>query len=886
MEYRRIKRLISSSKRWRSRHLLTSLLAAFLGLVFVLSVPALSVQPPIALATKIVAQSPNAQTFLEQGIDRYEAGQFTAALESWQQALMRFKAQSDRLNQALVLSNLSLAYQQLGRWQEAEEAVAQSLAILQEEKQGDALHLEILAKVLNTQGRLQWWRGQLQNAVETWQNATVAYKQAGDDTGIVIGLINQANALKSLGFNIQAETQLEAVRLMVQQQPNLGLKITGLRSLGAALRRVGKLEEARSTLQESLQVIDSANLTATKSSTLLELGNTERALANKAIAIGKTDEAQQHARTAIALYQQAAGAAILPITELQAHLNQFSLQVEMGQQPTPLIPIIAAELVSLPSSRTTIDAELNYAKSLLKLNHAGAERQVAPLLATAIQQAQTLNDPIAESYGLGQLGELYERAGQWSEAQKLTQQALLKAESAQAAEVRYRWEWQLGRLRAKQGDSQGAIASYREAVASLQTIRNDLLLIDPNIQFSFRDDVEPVYREFVELLLTGKQGEQPSQNHLREAIRQVNALQLAELENFLGCNLAETVAISDIEVDPTAAKIYPMLLENRLAVVLEFPDPKQPLVYHEVLQPRSATRSHLQTLRQDLREPDRTPEAIAELQVVYQWLIAPFESILKQNNQIQTLVFVPDAELRNIPMAALYDGNQYLIMKYAVAVAPRLELFRPKPRPKKLDVLLGGIGEPQTLRNRTFPKIENLTPELEGIRKLVKAPQPLLNEAFTEANLEQRLKSDRFSVIHFKTHGVFSSDPEETFIVAYRELITSGDVGRLIQASRTHDINPIELLVLSACSTAQGDNRAVLGLAGIAVQAGTRSVVSTLWEAQDLPTTQLMVQFYQALLNPQTTRAQALRQAQLQLIEQGYSTPYIWASYILVGNWL
>ncbi len=122
--------------------------------------------------------------------------------------------------------------------------------------------------------------------------------------------------------------------------------------------------------------------------------------------------------------------------------------------------------------------------------------------------------------------------------------------------------------------------------------------------------------------------------------------------------------------------------------------------------------------------------------------------------------------------------------------------------------------------------------------------------------------------------------------MAYRELITSGDVGRLIQASRTHDINPIELLVLSACSTAQGDNRAVLGLAGIAVQAGTRSVVSTLWEAQDLPTTQLMVQFYQALLNPQTTRAQALRQAQLQLIEQGYSTPYIWASYILVGNWL
>ncbi|MBD2095818.1 CHAT domain-containing protein [Trichocoleus sp. FACHB-591] len=886
MEYRRRKRLIFSSKRWRSRHLLPILLCALLRLGFVLGVPALSVQPPIAPVTEIIAQSPNAHASLKQGIDRYEAGQFTAALESWQQALGRFKSQSDRLNEALVLSNLSLAYQQLGRWQEAEEAVAQSLAILRQEKQSDALYLEVLAKALNTQGRLQWSRGELQDAVETWQHATVAYKQAGDHTGTVIGLINQANALKSLGFNIQAETQLETVRLMVQQQPSLELKTTGLRSLGTALRRVGKLEEARSALQESLQVIDGTNLTATKSSTLLELGNTERALANKAIAIGKTDEAQQHTQTAITFYQQATEATTLPITELQAHLNQFSLQVEMGQQPTALIPVITAELANLPLSRTTIDAELNYAKSLLHLNHAGAEKQVAPLLATAIQQARSLNDPIAESYGLGQLGELYEQTGQWSEAQNLTQQALLKAESAQAAEVRYRWEWQLGRLLAKQRDSQGAIASYREAVESLETIRNDLLLIDPNIQFSFRDDVEPVYREFVELLLTAKQGEQPSQDRLRQAIHQVDALQLAELENFLGCNLAETVAISDIEIDPTAAKIYPMLLENRLAVVLEFPDPKQPLVYHEVLQPRSATRSWLQTLRQDLSEPDRTPEAIAELQVVYQWLIAPFESVLKQNNQIQTLVFVPDAELRNIPMAALYDGNQYLITRYAIAVAPRLELFRPKPRPRNLDVLLGGIGEPQTLRNRTFPKIENLTPELEGIRKLVKAQQPLLNEAFTEENLERRLKAGRFSVIHFKTHGIFSSDPEETFIVAYRELITGGDIGRLIQLSRARELKPIELLILSACSTAQGDNRAVLGLAGIAVQAGTRSVVSTLWEAQDLPTTQLMVQLYQALLNPKTTRAQALRQAQLHLIEQGYSTPYVWASYILVGNWL
>jgi CHAT domain-containing protein len=309
------------------------------------------------------------------------------------------------------------------------------------------------------------------------------------------------------------------------------------------------------------------------------------------------------------------------------------------------------------------------------------------------------------------------------------------------------------------------------------------------------------------------------------------------------------------------------------------------LQYHEVRQSRSVTEAILRELRKDLREPDRTPEAIAQLQQVYQWLIAPFVSLLERS-PLQTLVFVLDGELRNIPMAALYDGEHYLISQYAVAIAPRLSLFKPSRRSGSLQVFLGGIGEPQILENRSFPEIANLSPELNEIRQIMDAKPPLLNADFTEPNLEQQLRTGRFSAIHLKTHGVFSADPEETFIVAYQELITGKDLGRLIQTGRAGEANAIELLVLSACSTAQGDNRAVLGLAGTAVQAGARSAISTLWEAQDLPNTQLMIRFYQELKNPATTRAQALRTAQLYLLEQGYSTPHIWATYVLVGNWL
>jgi CHAT domain-containing protein len=874
------------------RRIWAFIVSMLLGVISTLSLPMLAVQP-VGVSNSTAAQSPNlssaqpadAESRLKQGIDLYEAERFSEAVEVWQAALAAFAVQGDRETQALVLSNLSLAYQQLGRWQEATSAIASSLALLQTE--AASTNLAILAKALNTQARLQWFNGEIETALETWERATATYDRAGDETGTVIGLLNQAKALQALGFSVRAEAQLDQVNQMLQRQADPELKATGLRSLGDALRRVGKLNESLRVLQVSLQT---ALTPAAQSSTRLNLGNTERALANKAASLGEAETARHHAEAAMAFYQQAAE--LVPSTQLalEAQLNQLSLQLEQGRSaPASLISIIQPQLATLPLGRSAIYAQLNFAHSLMNLNDQdrgleGRDKiwtETAQLLAMTIQQARLLNDLSAESYGLGQLGKLYEQTQQWAEAKALTEQALLQAE--QAPYIRYRWEWQLGRLLEKQGDQQGAIAAYSAAVKTLQTLRNDLLLISSDLQFSFRDDVEPIYRGLVQLLLSSTVG-QPSQENLKQALQQVNALQLTELENFLGCNLAQTVAIDQVEVDPTAAKIYPMILPDRLAVVLELPG--QSLQYHAVLKPRQDVEATLQGLRQDLSAADRTPEAIEKLQQVYQWLIAPFQSVLASNSQISTLVFVLDGQLRNIPMAALYDGKQYLISRYAVAVAPRLELFQPSPRPQKFKVFLGGIGEPQTLDNRTFPKIEYLNPELDQIKQLVNANQPLLNAEFTETRLEQQLSKGSFSAIHLKTHGIFSSDPEGTFIVAYQELITGRELGRLVQTDRTGTASSIELLVLSACSTAQGDNRAVLGLAGIAVQAGARSVISTLWEAQDLPNTQLMVRFYQELLDPSTTRAAALRKAQLQLLAQGYSTPHVWATYVLVGNWL
>jgi CHAT domain-containing protein len=881
------------SLRRRYRQIFIFLVSALFGFITFLNIPIPSVQSAESDPQSI--SQADRQSLLQQGIDLYKAERFLDAIAIWQQALATF-AEADRLNRSLVWSQLCLAYQQLGRWQEAETAIATSLNLLQLDPIQSQPDAAMLAKALNAQGRLYWSRGQVEAALESWKTATIRYEQANDETGMIISSINQATALQTLGFTAQAERTLEQVAERVQQQPDLTLRAIGWRDLGNALRRVGKLKESLKVLQESLKVAEAGEPSIASNTTIsaiqLDLGNTERALANKAIAIGAIDQAKQYSQAAIALYQQAA-ATPSPLLKLQAQLNQFSLLVETEPaSAAAMVFTLQPQFTALSPSRSTLYAQLNFVKSLTKLERltdlkgspVSDRRSSAQLLATTIQQARQLGDPIAESYGLGQLGELYEQAGQWQAARNLTEQAFLKAE--QSPDVRYRWEWQLGRLLEKQADRSGAIAAYSSAVATLKSLRNNLLLSSAEIQFSFRDDVEPIYRGLVKLLLSSEAGTQPSQDSLKQAIIQIDALQLTELENFLGCNLVQTVQLNQTKVDRAAAKIYPMILEDRLAVVLELPGQNSPLAYFEVMQPRQAIEKTLQQLRQDLREPDRTPEALAGLREVDRWLIEPFRSVLTQQEPIESLIFVLDGELRNVPMAALYDGNQYLISRYAIAIAPKLALFQPSRRSQNLDVFLGGIGEPQTVNQETFPKIENLSSELEEIRRLVQAKPPLLNAEFTEINLERSLQGERFSAIHLKTHGVFSSDPEETFIVAYQELITGKDLGRLIQTGRVGEASPIELLVLSACSTAQGDNRAVLGLAGTAVQAGARSVVSTLWEAQDFPNTQLMIQFYRELLNPSTTKAQALRRAQLHLLEQGYSTPHIWATYVLVGNWL
>jgi CHAT domain-containing protein len=711
-------------------------------------------------------------------------------------------------------------------------------------------------------------------ALNTWRGAANIYTQLGDSNAIIQNRINQAQALQALGLYRQAQKTLTETTQLLQNQPNSPLKVTGLRSLGNVLRVTGDLEQSRQILQQSLKIAKALSNTQAISDVLLSLGNTARA--------------QQDTQAAIEFYRQAANSANSPITRIHAQTNQLRLLLEKEQLNAveALLPQIQTQIGDLPPSRTVIYARINFAESLMKVGARGegrSAREIAQILAIALQQAKSLGDQRTESYALGILGGLYEQTKQWFDAQNLTEQALFMAQATDALDIAYRWQWQLGRLLKARGDIIGAIAAYEQAVNTLQSLRYDLVAINPEVQFDFRDQVEPVYRQLVELLLQPQRSSHPSQENLLKARATIESLQLAELDNFFREACLDTQSQIDQVIDQedqTAAAIYPIILPDRLEVILKLP--QKPVLRYTTAVAQNQVESTLDALRQNLIEPDTLVEAKSLSQQVYNWLIKPAATDLAQS-QVKTLVFVLDAALRNIPMAALYDGKQYLIQKYGIALTPGLQLINPKPlQEKELKAIAAGLTQPR----QGFSALPNVKLELAEIRSEIPS-SILLNNEFTSTALQNQINSQPFSVVHLATHGQFSSKAEETFIVAWDKRIYVNELNNLVRTREQSRPDAIELLVLSGCETARGNDRAALGIAGVAIRAGARSTIASLWNLNDESAAQLMSKFYQELGNKTLTKAEALRRAQLALLQNPkYQRPMFWAPYILLGNWL
>jgi CHAT domain-containing protein len=691
--------------------------------------------------------------------------------------------------------------------------------------------------------------GNPEGALKAWEQAEQLYRSLDRPTEVLGTQLNQAKAMQALGAYRRAQALLTQIHNPLLQQANSSLKANGLLTLGNILRLVGDFEQSQAVIRESLAIsTEPFDIQAAH----FQLGNTLLA--------------QQQFESALSEFQQAASQPSQ--VQIAAQIRQLKLLRQLNRPFELLIPEIRSQIEMLPLNAHAIYARIEFAENLANLTQLAAEQ-----LAIAVQQAQQLGLRRAESYAIGRLAALYEQSQQWQAAQALNQKAFAIAQEINAPEILYQWQWQRARLLKNLGKPESAIAAYTDAVKTLKKLRNDLVAIPSDVQFSFREQVEPVYRELVDLLL--QQGAEPN---LVQARQVIESLQLEELNNFFREACLTAVARQIDQVDQTAAIFYPILLNNRLEVIVSLPN--QSLRHYSTILPRAKVEAAISRMRQSMRSTSFEQERLSIAQELYRWLIQPAESDLQS---IKTLVFVLDGSLRNIPMSALHTGQQYLIEQYAIAVTPSLQLFSPRPLPKQnLTVLVGGLSE----ENQGSEALPGVQQEMSQIAAQVPAVI-LKNQAFTNATLTQQLKTKPFSIVHLATHGQFGSSAKDTFIQTWDGRLSLEDLRTLLTQRDVPDASAVELLVLSACQTAQGDDRAVLGMAGVAIRSGARSTLASLWKVNDQSTALFITQFYQSLTRAQTTRAEAVRQAQLALLKSPeFKHPYYWAAFTLIGNWL
>jgi CHAT domain-containing protein len=500
--------------------------------------------------------------------------------------------------------------------------------------------------------------------------------------------------------------------------------------------------------------------------------------------------------------------------------------------------------------------------------------------------AKDLNDPRLMSYAYGYTGQLYEDQARYADAMKLTRRAIFYAQQGgKLPEILYRWQWQLARLFKAEGDMENAVSAYHDTIGTLNPVRGELLRGYRDRQDAFNSNIKPVYLGLASLLLEQAENiadEKAREKKLIQAQDAMELLKTAELQDFFEDECVTAMQNKSARVARTphhTAVIYPITLPDRLAILLTLPDGMK-----QITVPAGSELLN-ETVRRFRKQLQIRPNNrfFYDAWQLYDWLIRPAESELT-SREVDTLVIAPDGVLRLIPFSTLHDGDHFLAEKYAIATVPGITLTEaPKPMGQDIEeILLGGISQGV----QDFSPLPSVPAELRDIKEIMGAETLLQDQDYTLENLTREFKNSTYSVVHMATHGFFGGSPQDTFLLSYDGRLTMDRLEQLIGLGRYRE-RQVELLTLSACQSALGDERAALGLAGVAVKAGVKSAVATLWFVDDEATSLAVREFYRQLKTPGISKAKALQNAQKSLIAQKrYRHPAYWAPFLLIGNWM
>jgi CHAT domain-containing protein len=575
--------------------------------------------------------------------------------------------------------------------------------------------------------------------------------------------------------------------------------------------------------------------------------------------------------------------------QLTIQTNELRHQLAYGNQSiarmrlAPSWQTLQNQRASANTTELNISLAILYHQSVLNAKAKPIWRARAiQLLEEAISTSESLGNNLLLGYALGYKGRVLSESSNSEEdlatALALSERAAFLASASQAYESAYLWQWQAARIYNKQAQVTEAIKSYNDAILTLENVRQELITGSP---FTFHQKVQPLFTELSDLLLTTARaaGGAEKQSYLKNVQNILEQAKSAELQDYFqnDCVIPdESVNLDQIEA--ATAVIYPVILPDRVEVLVNVRDQ----VHQFVSRIEAGDLKDLVNEFRDQLQVDFGDEEYLEIgEELYDLLFAQVEDLFSEN-KINTLLVIPDGVLRTIPMAAVYDGEAFMVQRFAIATTPGISLTLPKPlNVENSNFFAGGISEAV----QGYVGLPGVPRELQNLEATYGA-SVLRDANFKRDDLKEQLTSADYSIVHIATHGHFDSNPQESYLLTYDDKLTMDLLEESI-GNRKNVGEPLELLVLSACETAAGDSRAALGLAGVALKAGARSAVATLWQISDAATVEIIDTFYEYTAKEGVTKARAMQLAQIRLIEQPrFQHPTDWAPFLMIGNWL
>ncbi|MBD1839986.1 tetratricopeptide repeat protein [Coleofasciculus sp. FACHB-501] len=859
-------------------------------------------QQALAISKDIGDKAGEGDTFNNIGAVYNYLGQYPKALEFYQQALAIRSRIGDKAGEGTTLNNIGAVYVELGQYLKALEFYQQALAI-----RGDVGDKPGEGTTLNNIGLVYKNLGQYPKALEFYQQALAISKDIGDKAGEGTTLNNIGQVYKNLG---QYPKALEFYQQALAISKDIGDKAgdgTTLNNIGSVYDSLGQYPKALEFYQEALAISKDIGDKAGEGRTLNNIGAVYHYL-------GQYPKALELYQQALAIRSRIGdkageGTTLNNIGAVYKYLGQYPKALEFYQQALAIVKEIGdkpGEGVTLNNIGFLLEEQkqpqLAIAFFKQSVNVTEAIRKDLRILPKEQQQSYT--ETVAATYR--RLADLLLKENRVLEAQRVLD--LLKVQELDDY------------LRTVQGNEntkpgveylpleKRLLGEYNTELASVVQIGKELQKLQ-KIPASDRTPEKEQRR---------RQIETAQRATTRKFLDFIGSPQIVALVGQLnqttgGENLSPQllVGLQDNlkKLAQDAVLLYPLILEDRLELVLI--TPYAPPIHQTVPVKREELNRTIADFRSALTNPSANAKEPA--QKLYNWLVQPIEAALKEANA-QTIIYAPDGQLRYIPLAALYDGNQWLVQKYRVNNITALSLTEWDKKPQAPKILAGAFSQGNYSfqvgdRNFNFGGLRFAGKEVENLVAMLPSTTGLLNRDFSEKEILARISD--YSILHFATHAAFvTGKPEDSFI-----LFGNGDRANFRDVE-TWPLKNTDLVVLSACETGVGgqlgDGKEILGFGYLMQKAGARAAIASLWTVDDGGTQALMNAFYTALENGNTPKAESLRQAQIALITGDYtalgqergiflverirdipgnvsdrlSHPYYWAPFILIGNGL